>query len=588
MMPARQPVKINKLLLPFFLFVQLFLWTEIGFSADEVHYSNRFLAEEPQIKIAENGTVHIRIRTTQPCSGGRAYLGIVPDVAELGYPAFRRRGVLSQPDAVTLIFEFDLTKLEREVFDLNRYIKRRGGHLNLRVLVFAERLYTIDRVFAYRRTVDDKYYKSTAIVEGPIIDCVTDTSAIISWEFDKPSFCNVEFSPGDSVIGCEKARRFEVSISGLIPSQTYTYSITWHDEDVTRSSRHYTFETAPPAGVDDPFRFAVLADGRGSYGAGERYVEGVNKRTMEALLNHIYNQDVSFITFPGDLVNGYISDPKDLEYEYRSWKRVVQPIAGRIPIYEGMGNHDITAHFFEGDREDDCIPRLGPEAAEVIFAKHFVNPLNGPIPRNPEDPPYSENVYSLDWGNSHFVMLNTNYFQKGSGKSVAHKRGDREGNLRQEQLDWLDDDLRNARDRGQKHLFVFTHEPAFPNGGHKHDAMWWNGNIPEVIEVRNKFWRILCNYGVLAAFFGDEHNFSLAKIDSTVNKDFSIPVWQIVTGGAGAPYYNHDTDVPWAHTVKSFYPLNHYCLVEVNSSDVLLKVYSAEGTLVESVKLSEE
>jgi hypothetical protein len=115
--------------------------------------------------------------------------------------------------------------------------------------------------------------------------------------------------------------------------------------------------------------------------------------------------------------------------------------------------------------------------------------------------------------------------------------------------------------------------------------MWWHGKIPEVVQMRDRFWKILCEYEVLAAFFGDEHNYSLTLIDDSVNPEFIVPIWQVVTGGAGAPYYIRDEGVPWAGSVRSFYPSQHGCFLSVAGDDVLMEVVTPEGVLLESVQL---
>lgn len=554
---------------------------------DEIHRSNRILTHDPIIEVKIDGTVQVHVKTTKPCTGGLAYLGLMTLHAELEYPVYRVTGETSPINANTLLFEFSLRELENKAMDEINRQGNQNAHVALRLCLFGDKLYTLDRIFAYRRSLSDEYNRSTALIEGPFVDWVTDSSAVLSWKFDQPSDCRLDVDPGQiSQEYAPPGKRYEVLLLNLLPSAKYKYAITWDGHNQLKTTVHREFRTAPPTGSDRPFNFAVLSDARASQGAGDRSVEGVNQRILQALLNRAYNLDVSLFLFPGDLVSGYTSEVVDLESQYRSWKRAVAPVGSRIPIYEGMGNHDVTARFFEGSKIRDCAPRSGEEASEVIFAHHFVNPTNGPDPTHPDHPPYRENVYSFDWGNCHFTMLNNNYMQKGSGESVANLRGEIEGTLRPEQLTWLDEDLKAARQRRMRYLFVFAHEPAFPNGGHTEDAMWWEGVIPEVVRMRNTFWKILCEYNVLAAFFGDEHNFSLSYIDETVDSEFDVPVWQIVTGGAGAPYYLRDENVPWAGSVKSFYPYHHCCVINVADDSVVLNVITPEGILLESVQLT--
>ncbi|MFH1863252.1 MAG: metallophosphoesterase [bacterium] len=556
--------------------------------------SLRFLTGEPNLEILPDGRVIAHVYLTSTCQGGEGFIGVFPEQAELKYPIYRVRGDFSfaarsfteQIDSTALQFHFELKDLEKDWADINRFQERGGGTVALRFRLWADELLTFDRLFAYRRDAGGFYHRAPALIEGPFMDCVSDTSVTLSWEFDLPVFCRLE----GKALGTPRdfptpERRHEILLSDLAADQVYGYRIVWYSDGISFSSEAQ-FRTAPPLGAETPFRFAILCDSRASFGGGEDAVEGVSQGVLRKLLYQAYNQGVSFILFPGDLVSGSTSDPVALENQLRSWKRATAAVGGRIPIYEGMGNHDFTFRYLSETNRGAYISRSGSEAGEALFAKHFVNPVNSPDPVHPDAPPYQENVYSFDWGNSHFVMLNSNYFEKGGDPAVAHLPGEIQGMLRAEQLDWLEADLREARQRGMKHLFVATHEPAFPNGGHSKDAMWWRGQRPEMIEMRNRFWGILCRYGVLAAFFGHDHNYSRALIDTSVNPAFDPPIWQITTGGAGAPTYTQEHNVPWAEAVQAFYPLHHLVMIEVAGDRVKLTALSPEGTVIETADLT--
>ncbi len=553
-----------------------------------IRESHAFLTAEPRIEIAANGTVTVTLETRETCSGGEAFLGIFPQTAELNYPVYRRTGEIEVSDSTQVIAKFNLHDLEGAKFDLNGLQAKGGGQIALRLQLFGKKLNIIDRVFAYQRQrhPGDNYQRVSALVEGPFIDCVTDTSALLSWAFDQPCSCSVNLDATYiKLFPIPAPAHYEFPLRNLRPDTEYTYALSWWAGNLILRTKRYRFRTAPAVGTKASFSFAVLSDGRAAPGGGSSQVEGVNQQILTPLLNLVYRHKASFILFPGDLVTGSAGDRAEIEAQFRSFKRITQPVAGNIPLYEGVGNHDMPYLWVGNKREDNFTSTSGAEAGEIIFAEQFVNPTNGPLPL-PESPPYRENVYSFDWGNAHFTMLNNNYFGKGEGKQVAHLAGDLEGSIRPEQLEWLGRDLAEARQRGQKHLFVCAHEPAFPCGGHIEDGMWWKGRKPEILARRDQFWRILCRYGVTAAFFGHEHNYSRTLIDQQVDPAFTVPIWQIVTGGAGAPFYNQDRSVPWVESIVAFYPLPHFCLVSVAGDRVTLKVISPEGLTIEEADLS--
>ncbi len=556
-------------------------------SPDEVLYSNTLLASEPVINISPKGIVTISLTTSERCKGGKAFIGIFPDAASLKYPIYRKKGKFHIENQFSVTVSYDLGRLEAEKIDINNLRENRRGHIAYRIILLSDELQVFDRIFAYLKTADSEYRRAPALIEGPFVDCVTDSSAILSWQFDHPVACKLNVEPKGFTYSSQTVKeRYEIEIAELTASTLYNYTISWDFNSTVFSTSDFTFRTAPPKGSDRPFSFGVLSDGRATIGSSESSVEGVNREVVKSLLTSCLADSVSLIVFPGDLVSGYISNPEELKNQFRSFKRITAPIGSRVPIFEGMGNHDLALHFFAGDPYVNYIPRTGDESAEAIFAEQFVNPINGPEPSTPYFATYKENVYSFDWGNAHFTMLNSNYMQKGEGEAVKDKNGELQGVLRDEQLRWLENDLEKARLLDLKHLFVFVHEPAFPNGGHVKDAMWWNGKKPEIIRMRDRFWKILCENEVLAAFFGDDHNYSRALIDTTVNSNFDVPIWQIITGGAGAPFYAQEKSTPWIHTVKKFFPLPHFCLIEVAGDRVFLTVKSKDGAIVDRCELT--
>ncbi len=169
-----------------------------------------------------------------------------------------------------------------------------------------------------------------------------------------------------------------------------------------------------------------------------------------------------------------------------------------------------------------------------------------------------------------------------------------------QKLKWLKRDLQAAQDDANiDWVFLYLHEPAFPNGGHLRDAMYWGTSgkgelggyneldvpLGDVIDMRNRFWGTVSKYGkVIAVMFGDEHNYNRTRIDSAIHPDYQFPVWQIISGGGGAPYYVQDKSVPWAKKVESFAPSKHYCLFTVDGNRVSLTVYSDTGQILDQVE----
>jgi len=169
------------------------------------------------------------------------------------------------------------------------------------------------------------------------------------------------------------------------------------------------------------------------------------------------------------------------------------------------------------------------------------------------------------------------------------------------QLEWLDKTIGMfEKDKDIDHVFITQHTPAFPDGGHVGDDMWYKGNNKfrpyvagkpvdkGIIERRDEYLNILINKSskVISLLTGDEHNYNKLHLSPDVNiypDDWKFDklkrnrtIWQINNGAAGAPYYAQDKSVPWTNAVSGFSTQNALVLIYVNGKKVSVKVMNPE------------
>jgi len=273
------------------------------------------------------------------------------------------------------------------------------------------------------------------------------------------------------------------------------------------------------------FKFVAMSDSRGSD-------NGVNTPVLSALLNHMLetNPDIKFVVFAGDMVNGHEHDPDRTKRELLHWKEVMAPVYNHPNItwpgvWPVVGNHEIRHRDDEDNFRD-------------VFQDVY---MNGPKEQKGLS-------YSFDFGNSHFCIMNTDAWYYGDLSDTSDDRRDWHYI---KYMDWVENDLKSAYERGVKHIFTFSHEMPFPIGGHLRDGlpnlgMNFKGKVDSTrqwyLDRRDKFWNLMKKYNADAHICGHEHTYGRQEVDG---------VFQVLNGSSGAPLYNFNptpetnTDIGW-------------------------------------------
>ena len=547
----------------------------------------RLLQSEPVVTLSPEGDATIEWETVVPTQGGTIYMGVPNDDIALDWPIYNANQSIAE----------DNPRLKHSVrVDVRAYGTRsaarmllQGGTLAYRLELFDPRkgaAQFIDRHFSFK--IDhDLFQKIPTILEGPFLSQINRDSAIVWWVTDTPTKGEVRLMDGATTPSeSGLALRHVVRLKALKAGTKYAYqAISTADNGEIRSRTH-NLRTSPQ---EPEFSFAFTCDGRtGGLGGGDTALEGINGISARALAIQMARHSPHMLIFTGDLINGYTTREDDFRAQMRSWKRIYGPLWHEVPIYTGMGNHESLIDIFPDRTQVD---KQGQQSAEAVFASEFVHPMNGPEPERPGLPPYKGSVYSFDYAGCHFTQLNSDYWY--SSRPEEHT-GNPFGRLLPGQLQWLENDLMAARSAGAHHIFVFVHEPAFPNGGHMQDSLWGGGE-PEGVKVRDRFWTIVTQASATAVFSGHEHNYSRTLIDSktpvhrdgTPNPEFAKPTWQITQGAAGAPFYPRDYTAPWTNNVKKFVAHTwSYCLIQVRGPRVSLETYAYTGELLDRAVLA--
>lgn len=460
---------------------------------------------------------------------------------------------------------------------------------------------------------------NSSISEGPFVSKQTSTGITIWCSTTSQVKASVIVN-GEKYEDSEPSLYHEWEITNLSPNSEYNYQVNYGD-----LSQEYKFKTAPEEGSREAFVFAYTSDSRHANGGGERKIYGANAYIMKKMAALAYSNDAAFFQFSGDMIDGYLSSSQEQEVQYSNWKKSVESFWHYMPFYIAMGNHESLIHLFKyenSNRNAAAIDRFPFEtnSSESLFRDVFANPTSSlisednnkydPNPSQQDFPSYQESVYSYKYGNVAMIVLNSDYWYAPSLSDRTETSGGLHGYIMDNQLEWLKNTVEALeKDENIDHVFVTQHTPAFPNGGHSGDDMWYNGdngNRPYIngkpvekgiIERRDEYLDILINKSskVVAILTGDEHNYNWLKLTKDVpiypegyeheKLNVSRPIYQINNGAAGAPYYGQEV-LPWSEHTQSFSVENALCLFYVEGNSIIMKVLNPD-TLneIDSVKL---
>lgn len=554
------------------------------------------LTDAPSSRIVEPGVFEITFITIEPTPPAMVYAGLTDVREELQYARYRR--AYTEDDDP----EGGITEHRIRV-DFRPLVGYMPNTEHEPYVTWRAEVYVPSKKSS--RFIEGRQYFDPAtlgdapnILHGPIVDQVTDDSALIVFETDRAVPGRVDVGEIRSVLVNEPSTAHAIRVVGLLPDTTYRYRV--HAGGTVSSWR--SFRTAGAA----EFSFAAMVDSREGVGGGMQNSYGVNAFALFALGSDAYQRGASFILFPGDLINGYTTSVQDFRNQLHSFRRILEPVHARIPVFEGMGNHEALIDQWMVGNTRISIDKPGDESAEALFAEVFYNPENGPEDEGPGTPTYQENVYWFDWGPARFFMLNNNYWWSSNPHTYG---GNLEGYILPRQMEWLRQQVARAdRDDAIKFLFFAAQEPPFPNGGHTGDAMWYrggdtnrDGTIDErdiqIVENRNEMWEIIAASPKSVAFItGDEHAYSRLIVSPATDVGhkrlpngeeavFQHAVWQITSGGAGAPWYDKELDLPWSPQMKEHSTQPHYAFFRVSGGGIDLEAYSQTGERIDSATL---
>jgi len=298
------------------------------------------------------------------------------------------------------------------------------------------------------------------ITRGPYLQAVSPTEMTIRWRTNIATASRVDLggAPGNytlSVTDPLLTTEHEVRITGLQPRKSYPYAVGTATALLTPPDATYRCTTAPPAGSTAPVRVWVIGDS-GENGAA---AESVRSRfeTFSA------TQPADLWLMLGD--NAY-SSGTDSDYQSGCFNQY--PLEMRKwPLFPTRGNHD---GLYSGANND--------------YLDFFTLPSLGQCGGVPSG---SESYYSYDWGNVHFICLDS----EGSDRTLGGPM-----------IMWLRQDLA-ATDAAW--VVCYWHHPPYTKGSHDSDDSGDSGG--RMRDMRQNVLPVLDSTGVDLVLSGHSHSY---------------------------------------------------------------------------------
>lgn len=357
----------------------------------------------------------------------------------------------------------------------------------------------------YAERTEDGYYIYADLEKDDEGDPVEgeDGEPIINGYYTDENVSGPEWTSGDAVGSLDLVDATEYSYKSLAtdlePSTTYYYQV---GSESGEKSEIGTFNTSGESG--DEFTFVQYTDTQNAYW--NEHVFNEAAYGADTIKQALEVADADFVLHTGDVVETAEVEDEWVDIFSQSEESWLQQ-----PLVVAPGNHDEYALNY-GDSQ---------------LTEKFNEHVNVPVTDEKVD---GGSYYSLDYNGVHVVVANTNDNKESEDNPEGKAMG-------AEQLAWIEEDIKQAREEGAKWVVLTYHKPLYSKSYHSLQD-------EDVQKVREEFMQMIDELDVDLALQGHDHVISRTKsLNFTpTEENFSnatIDQAEVILGEDNVEYYKN-------------------------------------------------
>lgn len=325
-----------------------------------------------------------------------------------------------------------------------------------------------------------------ALTRGPYWQLATPTSLVVRWRTDVASDSRVRYglaldALSETAYDASLTTEHSLTLSGLTPDTEYFFAVGATDVDAAGPDAAHVIRTSPLAGAAKATRVWVVGD------AGT--ADGNQAAVRDAFVAYAGARPADLWLMLGD--NAYDTGT-DSEYQSAVFDMYADQLR-TSPVWPTFGNHDAGSA--------NSATQSGTYFD--IFSLPTLAQAGG-------EPSGTEAYYSFDYGNIHFICLDSMGSSRLPGSAM---------------LTWLEADLQATT---AQWVIAYWHHPPYSKGSHDSDVE------SELVQMRQNVVPILETYGVDLVLAGHSHSYERSYLlDGHYGVSSTLQSSMLMDGGNG-------------------------------------------------------